>query len=55
MWAALAAMAALALAVLNWLSKRSDAKIKEKEATNAQIDALNNADDITRMGDKLRR
>jgi predicted histidine transporter YuiF (NhaC family) len=54
MWTAVGAIASLLLAIFVWYVKRTDKKDKAKDELDKEIDNISNADDVTRMGDKLR-
>jgi hypothetical protein len=44
----------LVLTILKIVTEDHAQKQKEKEATDAKIDAISNADDVTRIGNELR-
>ena len=44
----------LILTILKWIGDANDLKLKKKEAVDAEIDKIDNADDAIRMANRMR-
>lgn len=53
-WKVIGGIVSLIVLVVGFLIKRSDEKKKAVADVDKEIDAIDNADDVTRMGDRLR-
>ena len=53
-WKVIGGVVSLILLLVGFFIKRGEEKKKIKDDIDKDIDAISNADDVTRMGDRLR-